>query len=299
MSAYLHFNSIHKRYGRVNAVDGIDLAIARGSIVAVLGPNGAGKSTLFGCLLGMLQPTRGQVLFNGAPITDAQRRGFGYVAERVALYMHRSVADNAEFFAKIKGHTADDARRQLERVGLAPYLDRKARQLSKGLLQRLGLAIALIGAPELLILDEPFNGLDPALLDQLHAILKEEHARGATLLISTHTMSAIEPLATHVAIVLDGKLATFGTLDELRRIHGEQSLEKIYHRIAKSRGSVAVQNDKAVPPINGHAYEAEGRATLSSARRATHSNIETGVDAQRRGEDTAALPAQLVHDERK
>ena len=259
MTAYLHFNSIHKRYGRINAVAGIDLVVERGSILAVLGPNGAGKSTLFGCLLGMLEPTHGQVLLKGAPVNEARRRRFGYVAERVALYRHRTVADNIDFFAKLKGHRADDARRQLERLGLAPYHRRRVCQLSKGLLQRLGLAIALIGAPELLVLDEPFNGLDPALLDQLHAILKEEHARGATLLISTHTMSAIEPLATHVAIVLDGRLATFGPLDELRCAYAEQSLEKIYHRIAKSRGLCPAPSGTATP-VNGHALPAHESA---------------------------------------
>src|SRR5436309_15352464 len=97
--------------------------------------------------------------------------------------------------------------------------ERKVRQLSKGMLQRLGLAIALCGQPELLVLDEPFNGLDPALLDDLRGILRDEHDRGATLLISTHTMSAVEPLATHVAILLCGRLAAFGTLEELRDLH--------------------------------------------------------------------------------
>ena len=104
------------------------------------------------------------------------------------------------------------------------------------MLQRLGLAIALCGQPDLLVLDEPFNGLDPALLDTLQTILREENERGATLLISTHTMSAIEPLATHVAILLQGRLAGFSTLDELRSEYCDaDSLEAIYHRIARER----------------------------------------------------------------
>jgi ABC-type multidrug transport system ATPase subunit len=123
---------------------------------------------------------------------------------------------------------------QFKRIGLHSLRDRKVRQLSKGMLQRLGLAIALCGRPQLLILDEPFNGLDPALLDSLQSILREERERGATLLISTHTMSAIEPLASHVAILLEGRLAAFGTVDELRAEHGNvESLEFIYHQIAR------------------------------------------------------------------
>ncbi len=104
------------------------------------------------------------------------------------------------------------------------------------MLQRVGLAIALCGQPELLVLDEPFNGLDPALLEGLHTILLEEKARGATLLISTHTMSAIEPLATDVAVLLDGRLATAGSLEAVRAEFGPgESLETIYHRIARQR----------------------------------------------------------------
>jgi ABC-type multidrug transport system ATPase subunit len=118
-------------------------------------------------------------------------------------------------------------------VGLAGVQDQKVRQLSKGMLQRLGLAIALCGHPQLLVLDEPFNGLDPALLGTLQNILREEQLRGATLLISTHTMSAIEPLATHVAVLLQGQIAAFGTLEHLRACRKEcDSLESIYHQIA-------------------------------------------------------------------
>ena len=236
MSAYLQFDSIAKRYGKVAALSGVTLDIERGSTVAVLGPNGAGKSTLFGCLLGTTRPTAGEVRLNGSPIRSEDRQRFGYVAERIALYMHRTVAENVAFFAGVKGCAVADAQRQLERVGLDALRQRKARQLSKGLLQRLGLAIALMGEPELLILDEPFNGLDPALLDRFQAILEEEHARGATLLISTHTMSAVEPLVTHVAIVLDGRLAAFGALEKLREQYdARESLEEIYHRIARRR----------------------------------------------------------------
>jgi len=129
-----------------------------------------------------------------------------------------------------------EAEEQLKRFGLHSLRDRKVRQLSKGMLQRLGLAIALCGKPQLLVLDEPFNGLDPALLDSLQAILREERERGATLLISTHTMSAIEPLASHVAILLQGRLAAFDTVNELRaEFGGVESLEFIYHQIARGK----------------------------------------------------------------
>jgi ABC-type multidrug transport system ATPase subunit len=236
MSAFLQISGLTKRYGAITALDDLDLSVARGSVLALLGPNGAGKSTLFGCILGLTRPTGGKIRLQGQPLTDADRAWFGYVAERVALYPQRTVLENATFLAQLKGQSAGEVETQLRRVGLHGVRERKVRQLSKGLLQRLGLAIALCGQPELFILDEPFNGLDPALLDTLQSILREENGRGATLLISTHTMSAVEPLASHAAILLQGRLAAFGSFDELRAEHGvADSLESIYHRIARRR----------------------------------------------------------------
>jgi ABC-type multidrug transport system ATPase subunit len=233
MNAYLQIIDLAKRYGTTSALEGIDLAVERGQVVALLGPNGAGKSTLFGCLLGFTRPTRGTILLEGEPLADKHRTGFGYAAERIALYPQRTVLENAAFFAGLKGLSSSEATKQLQRVGLLGARNRKVRQLSKGMLQRLGLAIALSGGPELLVLDEPFNGLDPVLLGTLQSILNEERARGATLLISTHTMSAVESLATHVAVLLQGRLAAFGTVTDLQTEHGQDSsLESIYHKIA-------------------------------------------------------------------
>ena len=234
MSYYLEISNLTKRYGSTCALEDVSLTLEPGNVVAVLGPNGAGKSTLFGCLLGLTLPTVGDVRFNGQPLANSHLSRFGYVAERVSLYPQRTVAENAGFCARLKGLPNSEAERQIARVGLDRVSDRKVRQLSKGMLQRLGLAIALCGEPELLVLDEPFNGLDPALLDTLQNILREENERGATLLISTHTMSAVEPLATHVAILLRGRLAAFGALEELRgEFNNCGSLEEIYHRIAR------------------------------------------------------------------
>jgi len=242
MTPYLQFQSLEKRYGAVTALSEINLTVERGDVLAFLGPNGAGKSTLFGCLLGFTRPTAGAILQDGKPISVVQRQSFGYMPERIALYPHSSVLENGMFFAQLKDQSAQELERQLKRVGLYHVRDRQARQLSKGMLQRLGLAIALCGEPGLLILDEPFNGLDPALLETLQAMLAEEHGHGATILVSTHTMSAVEPLATHVAVLLEGRLAAHGSIEELRRQHSESaSLEAIYHRIARERRPVMAE----------------------------------------------------------
>lgn len=236
MSVYLEISGLTKRYGGTPALEHVSLSVERGSVVALLGPNGAGKSTLFGCLLGLTLPTSGAVRLNGRRVTDAARARFGYVAERVSLYPQRTVEENAAFFVRLKGHDVAGVEEQLERVGLRHVRNRRVRELSKGMLQRLGLAIALCGRPELLVLDEPFNGLDPALLDTLQSVLREENERGATLFVSTHTMSAVEPLTTHAAILLRGKLAAAGAIGELRgRGNGAESLEAVYHRIAREQ----------------------------------------------------------------
>lgn len=235
MSGYLQFKSLEKRYGTIIALDKINLSLDRGSILALLGPNGAGKSTLFGCLLGFTLPSAGEILCDEKPLRNSDRTRFGYVSERVALYPQRTVLENGVFLAQLKNCDAAELETQLKRVGLHAVRDRKVRQLSKGMLQRLGLALALCGQPELLVLDEPFNGLDPALLDSFQQMIREENERGATLLISTHTMSAIEPLASHIAILLDGKLAVAASLQKLRGEFSEKdSLESIYYRIARS-----------------------------------------------------------------
>jgi ABC-type multidrug transport system ATPase subunit len=241
MNSHLQISNLTKRFGRNCALQNINLRVDRGAILALLGPNGAGKSTLFGCLLGLTLPDSGEILLNGRAMEGSDRSNFGYVAERVALYWYRTVKDNAVLFARLKGHAPSDAEKQLSRVGLDSVVDRPVCQLSKGMLQRLGLAIALCGEPELLILDEPFNGLDPALLDVFQDVLRDEIQRGATLLISTHTISAVEPLATNVAVLLNGRLAAHGSVSELQdRYPDEDSLESIYRRIARGEELEAI-----------------------------------------------------------
>ncbi len=239
----LRFCGVAKRYGTVTALAGVDLTVPRGGIVALLGPNGAGKSTLFGCLLGLVHASAGRIELGNRLVTAADRTHFGYLPERIALYTHHSVRENGAFFIRLKGHSNEQFQQQLRRVGLHKVQERPVRQLSKGMLQRLGLAIALCGEPELLVLDEPFNGLDPALLDNLQEILLEEHRRGATLLIATHTISAVEQLATHATILLHGQVAASAPLEELRAGFPGESLEGIYHAVARQHRGTAIEGE--------------------------------------------------------
>lgn len=233
--SFIVFRQVRKSYGRNVALQGVDLEVAPGAILALLGPNGAGKSTLLGTLLGTVLPDSGEVLCRGSRITPEVRTRFGYLAERVALYPQRTVRENAEYLACLKGINPRSLERSMRRVGLDGLETRKAGELSKGQLQRAGLGIALAGEAELLVLDEPFTGLDPVVLESVLETIRQEHQRGATVLISTHTISAAEAIATDVAVLLNGNLATAGSLKELRDQYPGESLESIYHRVAKSR----------------------------------------------------------------
>ena len=231
----ISFKDVRKSYGRIAALRGISLEISVGSIVALLGPNGAGKTTLFAALLGAILPDAGEIKFAGRPVTPELRTRFGYLAERVSLYPQRTIRENADYIAALRGADPDGIRESLRRVGMTTLEDRKASELSKGQLQRAGLAIALAGKPDLLVLDEPFNGLDPVVLDIFLETIREERQRGATILISTHSISVAEEVATHVAVLLDGSLAASGGVKELHDRFQGQSLESIYRHIARSR----------------------------------------------------------------
>lgn len=235
MTPYLQFQSLEKRYADLAALDRVTLTLERGDVLALLGPNGAGKSTLFGCLLGFTRLSGGAILHHGTAALAGLRRRIGYMPERIALYPQNTVRENGIFFSRLKNQPPSELERQLKRVGLYQLQDRPAGKLSKGMLQRLGLAIALCGQPELLVLDEPFNGLDPVVLESLQHILSQERDRGASFLISTHTISALEPLATHAAVLLEGRLAAHGSIDALRQRFGEFDLESIYHAAARGR----------------------------------------------------------------
>lgn len=225
--------ALRKSYGAVHALRGIDLGVAPGSIVALLGPNGAGKSTLLGCFLGTVIPDSGEMHFRGEPVTNVSRSRFGYLAERVALYPDRTVLENAGFIARLKGVTDADMIASLRRTGMSELSGRKVSQLSKGQLQRTGLAIALLGGSDVLLLDEPFNGLDPVVLESFLQILREEQQRGAAILLSTHAISVAEEIATEVAILLEGRLAVQRRLEDLRDQFRSASLELIYREIAR------------------------------------------------------------------
>jgi ABC-2 type transport system ATP-binding protein len=203
---------LSKRYGgTVLAVDGVDLRVARGEIYALLGLNGAGKSTTIRILLGMITPTAGHAeLFGERVWADASGlwRRVGHLVETATAYPELTVRDNLEVARRLQGVTDRGAvGRALERLALGPYADRRAGTLSLGNLQRLALARALLSAPELLVLDEPANGLDPAGVIEVRELLRAmAHDRGVTVFLSSHILAEVDRLATRVGILHRGRL---------------------------------------------------------------------------------------------
>ena len=202
-----------KRYGTLGAVDGVSLRVARGEVYGFLGLNGAGKSTTIRMLLGMARPTRGSVRLLGTPVTATGSGPWarvGYLVDAARAYPDLSVRDNLELARRLHG-VSDSA--SVERVigllGLGPYRDRRAAVVSAGNLQRLGLAKALLHEPDLLILDEPANALDPAGIVELRMLLAElARSRGVAVFVSSHILAEVARLATRIGIIDHGRLLT-------------------------------------------------------------------------------------------
>jgi len=206
------------RAGRVRALDGVSLALEPGEAVGIIGPNGAGKTTLFGCLLGFLRPDSGRITIDGrAPDDLAIRALTGYLPERLVMDRWMSGRDFLAYHHALAGRPARDRGAEcaaaLERVGLEPGAGRKEiRSYSRGMLQRLGLAQALLGEPRLLFLDEPISGVDPGGVLLFRRLLAEQRARGATLLVNSHQLVEVERLCDRVVFVERGRVTSLQTL---------------------------------------------------------------------------------------
>ena len=221
MSTYvIETSNLTKKFGKFLAVDSIDLQVPKGGIYGFLGPNGAGKSTTIRMLLGLMKETQGQVKVFGKSIKEdrlAILKRVGSMVETPSYYGHLTAYENLEVSRKILGVEKKEINRVLEIVKLTDVQHKAVKKFSLGMKQRLGIAQALLGNPELLILDEPTNGLDPSGIIEMRELIKSFPEKyGITVLISSHILSEIELIATHVGIINKGKLLFQGTMDDLR-----------------------------------------------------------------------------------
>jgi ABC-2 type transport system ATP-binding protein len=225
--AAIELRGVSKRFGAVTAVDGLDLEIEAGRVTGFLGPNGAGKTTTLRMLLGLVTPTAGSATFAGTRYVDLvdPARRVGAVLEASTFHPGRRAIDHLRVLASAVGVGDDRAEAALDGVGLAPHGRRRVGGFSLGMRQRLALAAAMLGEPDVLVLDEPANGLDPEGVHWLRTFLRRQAAEGRTVVVSSHLLAEVAQTVDDVAIVHRGRLAAAGPMAELT---AGRSLEDVF-----------------------------------------------------------------------
>jgi ABC-2 type transport system ATP-binding protein len=242
----VELRDLAKSYGNTEAVRGISLTIRSGEIVGLLGPNGAGKSTTISMLAGLLAPTSGDILLDGASVLDRLpewRRGIGVVLEELALFEYLTVEEHLAFVGRLYGltpaETATRAADLLEFFQLAPFARTVAAEASQGTRKKLAFALALIHSPRLLLLDEALNGIDAVVVRDIKGLLVRLAARGAAVVLSSHVLDAAETLVTRSVIVADGRVARDDPIGAVRC--GGRTLEELYTETVRAGGRSAPQ----------------------------------------------------------
>lgn len=224
MNKILEVNNLKKSYNNKTVLDIKSLDIEEKTIYGLIGKNGAGKSTLMKLILGLVKKDEGRIKIFGKEINSKNQKtfnkNFGALIESPSFYDHLSGYENLEIVCQLKGVNKEEIRKTLDMVGLNNVGDKKAREYSLGMKQRLGIAMALIGNPKLLILDEPINGLDPQGIEEMRNLFKNIVKNTTTsILISSHILDEIEKISTHIGILREGNLVYNGSLEEYRRLH--------------------------------------------------------------------------------
>ncbi len=219
----LSVENISKSFGETTAVEEVSFAVEKGALFGLLGANGAGKTTTVRMILDIIAPDSGRLTWSGTPVSGLPRRAFGYLPEERGLYPEMTVAEQLRFFAEIRGLPRSEAvvkaSSWLERLDITHYREKEVRELSKGNQQKVQFIASVLHEPELMVLDEPFSGLDPVNNELLKEAILDLNARGTTVLLSTHDMERAEELCEGVALVHDARLAFAGPIEALRERH--------------------------------------------------------------------------------
>lgn len=262
----LTLSNLSKRFGSLQALDKLSMSLAAGEIVGFVGANGAGKSTTMRIVMGVLAADSGTVTWKGSPVDATVRRAIGYMPEERGLYPRMKVAEQLVYLARLHGVSASAAKtatdRWTERLGIEERRGDEVQSLSLGNQQRVQLAAALVSDPELLILDEPFSGLDPVAVDVMSQVLLERAAAGVPTLFSSHQLDVVERLCDRVVIIRSGRLVADGTIPEL------QATETLRWRVVVDSTSDAASLETGslstlVDPVAQ--IDDEGRLVISAA----------------------------------
>jgi ABC-2 type transport system ATP-binding protein len=211
----LSIENIRKNYGNVQALKGVSFNVPKGTVFGILGPNGSGKTTMLGIIMDILKPTSGSYKLLGEVPNETHRSQIGTFLETPNFYHYLSAERNLKIAAAIKGRGAEDIPRVLEMVNLTQRKDSRFSTYSLGMKQRLAIASCLLGNPEVLILDEPTNGLDPVGIAEIRTLIKKLHQEGKTIIMASHLLDEVEKVCTHVAILKKGELVATGDVNEI------------------------------------------------------------------------------------
>jgi ABC-2 type transport system ATP-binding protein len=270
----LEIHDLSKRYGDVVALDGASFDVAPGRIVGFLGPNGAGKTTTMRAILGLVHPDRGEVLWRGRPVGPEERARFGYMPEERGLYPKMRVGDQLAYLAELSGMSGAEAEEAaagwLGRLGLGDRAGARLEELSHGNQQRVQLAAALVHDPELVVLDEPFSGLDPLGVESLAEMLVQIVATGVAAVFSSHQLDLVEDVCEDVVIIDHGRIVLAGVVEDLRTVSSHRSLSVTVDGEpwvpALPGGTVTSKQDGRVRVLVDRSVDLDG--VLESARRA-------------------------------
>ena len=225
----LQITNLTKQFKKIKAVDNVSLEVQKGDIYGFLGPNGAGKTTSIRMIMGIIKPDIGFIKLNGSDINTINRKKLGYLPEDRGLYQKQNLSEILYYFGCLKGLDKKDSKNRanlwLERFYLDDQKGRKIEELSKGNQQKIQFIIALLHDPQLIILDEPFTGLDPVNQILLKEVIKEKQEEGKTIIFSTHQMEQVERLCNSICLINNGHILLEGSLSEIRKLHSEDAIE--------------------------------------------------------------------------
>lgn len=247
LETILSIQNLNKRFGALQAVKNVSLEIHKGNVYGILGPNGSGKSTTLGIVLNVVNKTSGEYSwFGGSMPTHEALKKVGAIIERPNFYPYMTAKENLELVCKIKGIPSTKVNEKLELVGLLDRMNSKFSSFSLGMKQRLAIASALLNDPEILILDEPTNGLDPQGIHQIRDIIKLIASKGTTILLASHLLDEVEKVCTHVLVLRKGEILYSGKVDEMTSNQGFFELQSNDNSALKS----TLEQHPAVEKIN-------------------------------------------------
>ena len=235
----LSLEKLVKQYDGVRAVDNVSFSINKGDIYGFLGPNGAGKTTTIRMIMGIIRPDSGIIKLKGQNINSFERRNLGYLPEDRGLYQKQKLSETIHYFGLLRGLAKEDSKRKtslwLDRFNLKDQRNRKIEELSKGNQQKIQFILAFLHDPELLILDEPFTGLDPLNQLLLKEIIQEKSEEGKTIVFSTHQMEQVERLCSNICLINKGQIIIEGKLEDIRKANQTNAVEVLFSGSLKDK----------------------------------------------------------------